>query len=181
MEQQNQNRNFWDKFETAINNNRKSGKQIEFAQKIKPHQLKIEMVLGVVVLMGLIMRYYHVSYSGVTLSISLILLSILYFFLAFAKYETDAKPKENVLELLTYILGWGKSVAIMGILFNLTKWTGAAVMLQVGCISLGIVILVSLIFNIYGNKSEIFKLSEIIRSFIILLATLSTYYYFVII
>jgi hypothetical protein len=164
-----------------MNKSRKQEIEMEFIQKIKPHQLKIELVLSVFVLLGLMMRYYHVPYSGVVLSISLILLSILYFFLASAKYETDAKPRYTILNFLKYLLGWSKSAAIVGILYALVNWPGTEVMLKVGSITSGIIILASLIFNNYGNKSEIFKLSETIRSFIILLATLFTYYYFVMI
>jgi hypothetical protein len=97
--------------------------------------------------------------------------------LAFAKYETDSKPNYNILNFIKYLLGWSKSTAVVGILYAFVNWPGADVMLTVGLITSGIVILVSLIFNIYGNKSEIFKFPEIIRSVIIVLLAACVLYF----
>jgi hypothetical protein len=154
-----------------------SRKQFEFAGKMKPYLFISEICAFAIVLIGLYLRYSEIEIFTYFITIPLILLAIFYFFLGFAKYETDEKTYSKLLDFFVYISGWGKSAAIIGILYSIIHWPGDKMMLTVGMITLLFSLIVSLYYFLKNNKSEIFKMQEIIRSFIIISISAAAYFF----
>ena len=154
-----------------------SRKQLEFAGKMKPYLFISEICAFAIVLIGLYLKYSEIEIFTFFIAIPLVLLATFYYLLAYAKYETDEIPNTKLLNFIVYISTWGKSMAIVGILFAFVQWPGDKTMLTVGMITLLLSVIVSLYYFLNNNKSEIFKMQEIIRSFIILSFAVASYFF----
>jgi hypothetical protein len=102
--------------------------------------MKTEKILCSIALIALVMKFFHIPFSGPLLVISLGILSLLYFFGGF--YFLNENKKNNSLAIIAGIL---LSYAPIGILFKIMYWPGAQPMLIVGifpCITFLIILII---------------------------------------
>ena len=142
----------------------------KFVTKIKPHLLKIEIVLAIFAGAG-----YFFNINEI-ITVSLLLLSILYFFMCFAEFGTDSDINVKIFDFIIYLAYWGKSVIIVGILFAITNWPGFKMMLTVGIITQFLSLLVILYFIIKDKKDDFFSLTEFFRSLIVFSVAILLYF-----
>ncbi len=142
---------------------------------------KIEIVLLIGLILGLIMTIFHLPGSNILTIISLFLLSMLYFYLGFAIFNNirfrkvfqkkSYKGKSTSRIIIGIGTGLALSVSIIGILFKFQLWPGETVQLGIGLFGLGIIILISL-FNLKKDPDK-YYLDVLKRAIII--ATISIF------
>lgn len=94
--------------------------------------MKIEKIITVVFIIGLLFRFQDWPGGSLTLILSLTTLSLLYFVAAFYVFSDKTLKQQNL--ALSIASGVFLSIAPLGILFKLKHWPGAAVLLFVGTI-----------------------------------------------
>ena len=136
--------------------------------KLKKHQLIIELILLSVSVIGFFV-------SHLLLTVSLILFATFYYFLSFSKIKASTKVNIKVSVFMKYLSGWGKSIIVMGILFALTNWPGASMMLSIGIIVVIALSLAMLYYLLQGINDEIVSFIELLRNAILLVIAVYIY------
>jgi len=127
--------------------------------------IKLEKILGVIALIGLILKLTLVTGGGTLLSLSLLTLACLYYPLGFALFnqigfkkifKKDSYKGLSALRIIGAIVaGMAISPICVGILFKIQNWTGADINLMAGLISTLIVMVVAL-FKYFKAKGEFY-------------------------
>ena len=117
--------------------------------------IKLEKILGIIVVIGLILKFTLIPGGGILLTLSLMTLACLYYPLGFALLnrigfkQIFKKESYKGLSALRIIGAIGAGIAFsaicVGILFKLQHWTGANINLIAGLIPTLIVLVIALI------------------------------------
>lgn len=111
--------------------------------------MKTEKILSVVFIIALIFKILHWPGGSMLLILSLMGLCFCYFPLGFVFFKTKGMKSEKV--GVSIVFGWLLTVSIIGILFKLMYWPGAAFMLIVGTMTS---FFLSIVAYVLLNKSE---------------------------
>lgn len=138
------------------------------AIKIKPYQIKIELILLSVIIIGVLLKNSEIGNTLILIPFNL--LAILYFIMAF---RVD-KPENPTTIFLNRLIQLSFSVAMMAILFAIQHYQGAAMMMRISMISM-FVGFVYLLITKLKKKEQIID-PDVIRIVIItlLITTLVT-------
>ena len=130
---------------------------------VESNFLKIELVFGVLILIGLILKSFEIPNSGLILLISFGVLAILYFLGAFIPPSENESSLFRIIGFKVLHISW--AVSTVGLLFLIQKFPGAMTQTTIGAFSmlsaLVLVILTSL--NSWNDRVT----QSIIRSIII--------------
>ncbi|MFI5171721.1 MAG: hypothetical protein ACHQFW_04985 [Chitinophagales bacterium] len=122
--------------------------------------IRTETILVFIVIIAMIMRFFHINGTDFILMVSLMTLAFLYLFMgasAKAKGFRKYSPINNSIELQEHeasiILSSGvaMSIAVIGVVFHLLHWEGSEMQLMVGAIS-GIICLAGCYFFLRINQ-----------------------------
>lgn len=111
----------------SISKNRSSELVGKYVTKFRPLLLKLEKVLLLVFLAGIILKVLHVSRAEMVLSLSLMAFAIMYFLMAFVK-PTTKKEMIVVLNKVGYV---SMSVGAVGTLWSVLALPNAYMMIMV--------------------------------------------------
>lgn len=100
------------------------------ALKIRPYQIKIELVLISVMIIGVLLKNSEIG--NILIIIPFNFLAILYFIMAF---RID-KPEDPTTIFLNRIIQISFSVAMLAILFTIQHYAGAAMMTRISMVSM---------------------------------------------
>ena len=130
--------------------------------------MKIERILIVLFLVGILLRLFLIDGSALVLLFSLLLLSMFYFgfgFLVFNHLRIRAAFKNNVLQsipktklLLGIVTGVNLSMLCIGILFGLLHWPGYKLMLLLS-IPPALVILIFALYKRFKLNDTTYKIT----------------------
>lgn len=109
---------------------------------------KVEIIIAIVIVAGLLMKYFHIAGASVVLILSIIILSIMYYAMSFAYFNgrsiksvmksQSGKRLKPFSTIFAFIHGWGLSILLIGILFYIQIWPGFNIMFLTGFIVTGI-------------------------------------------
>jgi hypothetical protein len=111
--------------------------------------MKTEKVLSIVFIISILFKIFHWPGGSMLLILSLMGLSFCYFPLGFVFFKTKGMKNEKA--GVSIVFGWLLTVSIIGILFKLMYWPGAAFMLIIGTMTS---FFLSIIAYVLYNKSE---------------------------
>lgn len=142
-----------------------------------------EFILAGIAFIGLLMNLLLFPGGGAILTVFLSMLSMFYLSLSFLIFNPEiiskqpadqVRSKAKPLRIIGSVgTGIGLSIALVGILFKMMHWPGAAAMLLVGGVVTGIVAVI-VIIRIMTTKSVFYK-NVLIRTSLIGLITLILY------
>ena len=133
---------------------------------IAPRLDKFEIILFLVFIISLILRISTDLPVALLLIASLMILSTLYFFAAFASINDEyAGGMESFLHKLA---SWSCSIILVGALFRIQMWPNSKLLLQIGCITLIIVLSMILYTNSRKPELKFFNVRYILRLVLIL-------------
>ncbi|HNW98568.1 MAG TPA: hypothetical protein PKK00_09190 [Bacteroidales bacterium] len=112
----------------------------KLANKLITKLTAIESIAVLFILTGLILKSFDISQGRILLLISLGTLSLVYFLLAYKSMEPDASVMVKFLNKLVY---WAFSICVVGILFRIQNYPGYIVMINTGCMTLLLSIVIS--------------------------------------
>ncbi|TBX71088.1 hypothetical protein EZL74_00885 [Flavobacterium silvisoli] len=95
--------------------------------------MKTEKVLAVIVIIGLILKFFHIPGGNILTILSMMTISFFYFPLGF--YFLSHKKIDNTTVGFSILSGFLLSTLVTGCLFKFMSWTGAMMVLSVGIIS----------------------------------------------
>jgi len=133
---------------------------------IAPRLDKFEIILFLVFIISLILKISTDLPVALLLIASLMTLSTLYFFAAFASINDEyAGGMESFLHKLA---SWSCSIILVGALFRIQMWPSSKLFLQIGCITL--IIVLPIILYTKSKKAELkfFNVRYILRLVLIL-------------
>lgn len=139
---------------------------VKIANKIKPYQIKIELFLLVIFLIGLSLIKLNYEVSKILITVSLSTFSMVYFITAF---RDEIEIKTQFIRFLNKLINWSYSVATVGILFVIQRWPGGLDMLIVGIFSIVLSTIGLIIMKLKHQKNEKLIEPNFIRSLIIVL------------
>jgi uncharacterized membrane protein YkgB len=143
---------------------------------------KIEIVLGIIFLVGFSLKFINLPGGGMFLGISLILLSFLYllfsYFIFYSKNDQDSEIKffaKNKVFKIIFILfsGWVFAIGLLGVLIRIQSYSFDAKLLEIALILL-ILLLLFLILLLQKFKLIVYK-KLLIRGVLVFVAGLLTY------
>ena len=142
-------------------------KRIKYSSltKLKPHLLKIELVIIVIASIGYFFKIKEI------ITISLLFLATLYFLMGFAEYKTKIKINIQVLDLIIYTINWARAISITSILYVLINWPNNEIMFIIGMSFLLLSLPVAIFYIAKGYKDEVFSLVEFSRNLLILITS----------
>ncbi len=145
---------------------------VRIGDHLYKHLVKYEVVAIILVVTGIILRLFDKP-GRIVITITLILMGLFYFFLAFA---TISFEKSGNTERFVYRLNsWITSVAVMGLVFLLHRLPLASTFALIGSIPLLFITLVMLIMKNRKPENRTISLLTIIRSLIIGLVVMIYY------
>lgn len=128
---------------------------------------KAEKIIGVIALLALVMKFLLIPGSGLLTVVSLMTLSCIYCFLAFALFndirlrqifKKDSYQGITPKKMIGVIgLGFALSEIVIGILFKFQSWIGSTTYLTVGLIFTLIILIVALIAYSKNKSSSFYK------------------------
>jgi hypothetical protein len=130
---------------------------------------KIELILIFITLLSYFLVKGEIAIGTVILSISMVLLSILYYIMAFRQVADRNKFDDFYLK----ITGFSLSTSIIGVLFLLQKWPGGRFIFHVALLFILISLLTAFIEKAFLKKGSAFENQDIYRlliTFTILIA-----------
>ena len=136
----------------------------KLAIKIRPFQIKVELILLTILVVGMVLRELEIGVLMIL--ISLLALSILNFIMSF-RLENDANAMLVFVNKLTQL---ASSIGLLAILFTILHYPGATMMLLVSLPSLVFGLIGFLIIKFKDNKTKKIIDADFIR---ILLITIS--------
>lgn len=127
---------------------------------------KIELILGVIAIIGIVLKLFHIPGGAALTILSLLTLSVFYYVFSFALFngirlrdifKKEAYKETNVRRIIGAILtGFDISTIIIGGLFKLQAWPGADVELLTGLVIAVIILIIAAIFY-SRSKAEFYK------------------------
>lgn len=148
---------------------------------------KTEVILIGLVILALIMKFFHLPGSGILTVLSLLSISMIYFYFGFALFNNirlrKITKKESYEGISTKRIvggigsGFVLSISTIGILFKFQSWPGASMQIWVGLIGLVIVSVISLIKISKGTDnyySYILKRIAVFGSICVILTVIPT-------
>ncbi len=153
-----------------MTNKKQSEMLTKFANKLKPFQLKIEVSLLFINLIGMLLQVKGIDPGANIVFASLPALAIVYFIMSFKEVETKMVSDFN-LNKVAYI---SFSVAILGTGWSVWSLSGSGQMTLISSITMLICLIVSILFRIKNKEEKIID-SEIIRMLVILFVVGSLY------
>jgi hypothetical protein len=136
----------------------------KLAKSIAPHLFKIEIVFAIVIFIALIINVSSPTIAQLALIISLALMAMVYYVVAFQPLPEDSSSLDR---FFFKLMNLGFSVAMISILFSLNRYPAAKLILEITLVLQAINILVLLIAKLLMKKLEKFSNAEIIRVLII--------------
>ena len=145
---------------------------VRIGDHLYKHLIRYEIIALLLVGTGIILRLFDKP-GRILITATLILLALLYFFLAFSNisYERVSKTERYLFRLNS----WIKSIAVIGLIFLLHRLPFAGTIALVGSIPLLLITLLMLIMKNRKPENRTNSLLNIIRSFIIGLVVLIYY------
>jgi len=134
------------------------------ALKIRPFQIKIELVLISLIIIGILLKSSEIGNLLIVFSFNL--LAILYFIMAFRLNVTDNKT----VVFLNRQIQLSFSVGMLGILFAIQHYPDAAMMLRIAIIAMFTGLVFTIITKYKNKTSQSFIDPDTIRIVIISLA-----------
>lgn len=138
----------------------------KIAARLQPIQIKIEVFILLVLLLGLAFIRNDIEIYSVLINISLSTLSIIYFIMAFLK-ESEIKNKISL--FLNKLINLSFSISMIAILFTIKRYPGAATMLYIGIASMIFGLIGILIQRFRSENLEIKDKQNALRAIIIML------------
>ncbi len=127
------------------------------AIKIKPYQVKIELGLISMIAIGILLKKSEIGNALIVISFST--LSILYYIMAFRL----SPPENNTTIFLNKLIQISLSVAMIGILFTIQHYMGAAIMLRISIITMFIGLIFTFITKLKNKELQDFVDADTIR------------------
>jgi hypothetical protein len=125
------------------------------AKKLDSRLPTIETILSFTSLTGLALRSLSIPLGGIVLAISLSTLALVYYLIAFrSSIDTKTPAMKKFLDKLFF---WGLSISIIGILFCLQNYSGFHTMISIGCSTLLILIIFSVLKKQDVGRRLIFR------------------------
>jgi len=143
-----------------------------FADKIYPHLIKMEIVVVVLSITGFYLNLKLIEAGGILLTLGLLSLAIVYFFLA---YRTSNENLNKLDKFIVRLLHYSYSFAILGILYVLEQWPAGTIMMQMSILALSMAI-IAIIFLKLLNKPTFIRSVDIYRTLIIATIVVGLYY-----
>lgn len=143
----------------------------KLASKIEPFQLKIELVLISIIVIGILSKNSEIG--RLLLIIPFNFLSILYFIMAFRLKGT----KDKTAIFLNQLIQLSFAIGMLGILFTIQYYPGAAIMMRISIIAMFVGLIFSFISKLKNNELQNFINADIIRIviFTIVITSLITF------
>jgi hypothetical protein len=107
--------------------------------------MRTEKIIGLLALVGVILKILHVPGAGLLVTGSLILLSVLYFPAAFYFFSDKQIKRQNL--AMSIIAGIFLSLISTGILFKIQHWEGAHLYLSVGLAAIIMLLIITYILK----------------------------------
>ncbi len=133
---------------------------------IAPRLEKFEIILFVVFIISIMLRTSTDLPVVLLLVVSLMTLSTLYFFAAFASINDEYAGGMEI--FLHKLASWSCSIVLVGALFRIQMWPGSKLLLQIGCINLIIALPIILYTNSKKTELQFFNVRYILRLVLIL-------------
>lgn len=127
------------------------------AIKIRPVQIKIEIVLVSLILIGILIRSSEIGNMLIVFSFNL--LSILYFIMVFRL----SAPENKTVVFLNKLIQLSFTVGMIGILFAIQHYPGGAMMLRLAIIAMFIGLIFTFITKLKNKELQNFIDADIIR------------------
>jgi len=134
----------------------------------------VERILVGIGVFGIVLKLLHWPGGNIALVLSLMLLSLFYFAASYFLYNPTQmvvvdgysyKQTSTKKALLAVITGMSMPVALIGLLFRLMHWPGAAVMLLVGLVTIAPIAILNLV--LFLNRKDEFYQPLAIRTLIV--------------
>ncbi len=144
-----------------------------------------EKVLVGIITIGFVLKLLHVPGGSVALILSLSLLSLFYFAASYFLYNPtnilivdgiSYKKTDTMKVLLAVLTGMSMPVALIGLLFRLMHWPGAAVMLFVGVVTIAPIAIANLILFL-KRKDDFFRQVAIRTVIVAILSAIGLAFY----
>ena len=127
---------------------------------------KFELIVGLIAILGIVLKLLHIPGSGVLTALTLSTLSMFYYVFSFALFNgirirdifKKASYKDtNAKRIIGAIgLGFALSAITIGGLFKLQFWPGATIQLMAGLVTTGLILLIAVIFY-FRSKADYYK------------------------
>jgi hypothetical protein len=127
---------------------------------------KFEITFGIIALIGIVFKLFHILGGGILTVLSLSALSIFYCYLSFALFneirlkdifKTSSYKETNVKRIIGSIgVGFGLSVILVGAMFRLQFYPGDTIQLLTGVIGTIIILTIAIVFYL-RNKIKFYK------------------------
>lgn len=127
---------------------------------------KFELIVGLIAILGIVLKLLHIPGSGLLTVLTLLTLSMFYYAFSFALFNgirlrdifKKASYKDTSVKRIIGAVGLGfaLSTIIIGVLFKLQFWPGAMVQLMTGLVMTGLILLIATIFY-FRSKADFYK------------------------
>lgn len=126
--------------------------------------MKTEKTVIVIFIIGLLAKFFDIPGCEILLIISSAILSIIYFPLSFYFFSDKTLKTQNI--PLSIAGGMFISITVLGILFKLMFWPGAAIQLFAGIITMPILLLVTFLLfkNLKNNDLVVYYKNYLLRT-----------------
>jgi hypothetical protein len=139
---------------------------IKISEFFEQRILKLEIVIIMTSLIGIILLKVSKEIGEIILDFSLILLAVAYYFMGLKYLENKY---EKFIIRLTY---YSYTVALISILFVLLSWPGGIFFYQVGLVAIGMTIILTFILDKFFKKISIVDNYNYLRTFVFLIIML---------
>lgn len=136
----------------------------KLANRLYRNQLKIEIPLLCIALIAWILSLMTINGVRFFLNLSLIMLSLTYFFISFRTVENKTAYDDFFLKLI----GWSLSVVVIAVLFKLLGFPGNQLLITNALVFICLSVLLSAVNLVFLRKSNIITKVDFIRIFIAL-------------
>ena len=143
------------------------------AGRLHPWQLKIELVIVFILVIGFILNTLNIENTDILLAIALSSLSTLYFILSFYRSDARSEPIQLFLHKLLYI---SFTIGSTALLFSFNHYPGGIIMMKTGLASIVISVLARIIIQMKNGDNISLNGPDVIRAFILLLILISFYF-----
>jgi len=145
---------------------------VRIGDHLYKHLIKYEIIALLLIGTGIVLRLFDKP-GRILITVVLVLLALLYFFIAFANISFE--KASNTERFMYRLNSWISSIAVVGLVFLLYRLPLAATIALVGSIPLLLITLFMLILKNRKPDNRVITLLTITRSFIIGLVVLIYY------
>jgi len=124
---------------------------------------RFELIVGLIAIFGIVLKILHIPGGGILTVLTLTTLSFFYYVFSFTFFNSirlqdifkkvSYKGTNSKKIIGTIGLGFALSTVIIGGLFKLQFWPGAAIVLMTGLVATGMVLFIALI-SYFFNKGD---------------------------